>query len=97
MPSWALGTIRPLLRSIRIAFMSGTCLMSTAMVSGPALAMTSVALLDPAGAGGPARDETRQVRPGIITVAQIGTGLSSRGEAFPKREMDVQRELQAHT
>ena len=39
MTSCALGTMRPVARSIRMAFMSGTCLMSTAIVSGPTSAM----------------------------------------------------------
>src|SRR5918997_6129116 len=44
----------------------------------------------------PARAETCPARPGIIPVARQWTGASSRGEAFSKCEMNVQRELQTH-
>src|SRR5688500_12997236 len=86
----------PLARSVRIAFMSGTCLMSTAIVSGPALAIACLALPGPDYVAGLTRAERCQVRPGIIPVGRLGTGATLRGEAFPEREVNVQCELQTH-
>src|SRR5829696_2137073 len=97
MTSCGLGTMRPVAWSIRMAFMSGTCLMSTAMVSGPALAITCGD--SPLNAHIPCaacvRAEKRQTQRGIIPVAQAQPTAGSAGETLSEREVNVQRQLQS--
>src|SRR5215218_4803459 len=96
MTSCALGTIRPVARSMRTAFMSGTCLINTAIVSGPVFAIVC--------GGSPLSSPL----PSVACVALItsiptgnhtsGSGAICRGsglEALSQREMDVQRQLQS--
>src|SRR4051812_47358488 len=85
-------------RSMRTAFMSGTCLVRTAMVSGPMFAtlLLPLKLSSRRRKHGLARLAIFHDSAASIAAGPAVSGLTCGRERFAERQMDVERELQPH-